>query len=252
MAVAQPRDKAEQSDERIKRSEPESELLALEPLVVAVPPLHSDGAGAAHERHSLKAAQSIRVVRGQRELPHAHGKHARADRSQAKSLVGYALVNHRVWRQFSILPHLHAIPVELVGIVDDRNEQGNVCIGAGRGCDVDGPAIPGKARVTGMALRAPGLVGRELLPVRVVVAGCGPRGVVTQVELPWAVERSHTFAQAVDDERVRASGIGSLCRRRKVQAAGNKRKNGKLQAGEAGRSCKHAANIPRLRWIETA
>jgi hypothetical protein len=40
--------------------------------------------------------------------------------------------------------------------------------------------------------------------------------------------------------------------RRKVQAAGSKHKNGKLQVGEDRSSCRHADTIPRLRWIETA
>jgi hypothetical protein len=39
---------------------------------------------------------------------------------------------------------------------------------------------------------------------------------------------------------------------RKVQAAGSDGQDEKAQAGKAGSSCRHAANIPRLRRIETA
>ena len=114
-----------------------------------------------------------------------------------------------------------------------------------------GPAIPGKAGVAGMALRAPGLVGGELLPMGVVEAGRGPRRVVADVKLPRAVERRRAFAEAVNDQRMRAGSGGSLRLSGNGQHAGSEGKDKKAQAGKVGSSRRHAANIQRARRVKT-
>jgi hypothetical protein len=64
-----------------------------------------------------------------------------------------------------------AVPVDFVGVVDVRDEQREIGRRAGRGCEVEGAAIPGESGVVGVALLAPGLARAEALPLAVVECG---------------------------------------------------------------------------------
>src|SRR6185312_2451364 len=66
--------------------------------------------------------------------------------------------------------------------------------------DGDVAAVPGESGVRRMSLRAPRLVGADLLPARVIDGGIGPGEIVSEVELPLPVERDGASAGVLHDD----------------------------------------------------
>ena len=147
----------------------------------------------------LEAAEVAGVVGGESVFPDADGEDAGAHGAEAEGLRRHAFIENGVGRQGAEVADFYAVPVDLIAVVDGGNEEGDVWRCAGGGGDVDGAAIPGKAGVAGMGLRAPGFVGGELLPSGVVEGGVGPGGVVAEMELPGAVDGGGAFAEGIDD-----------------------------------------------------
>ena len=121
-------------------------------------------------------------------FPHADGKFAGAHRAQAEGLRRNSFIEESVRGQRAEVAHFDPVPIDLVGVVDGGNQEGQVGRRAGRGRNADRTPIPGEAGIAGMALRTPALLGGELLPTGIVESGVGPRGVVAEMELPRAVD----------------------------------------------------------------
>ncbi len=202
LAVPEPGEHAEDGDQPVEHIEPEAELLAPHPRVIVLHLSRGNRLRTADEQRHADAANLRRIEGGQRRLPHAQRQHAVPRRAQPEDLLRRRKkIDGMRWQRTSP-PHKLSVPVNLVSVVNLRNQQGEVRVRSRRWCQAQMLPVPGKARIRRMPLRAPCGIGRELLPAvlscRVVGSGISPLAVVADVKLPGTVERRSALAECVD------------------------------------------------------
>src|ERR1035441_5634451 len=117
----------------------------------------------------------------------------------------------------------------LIGVLSIQNKNAVLAGFAPRRSDIQVPAIPRKSRVRRMTLIAPGRVGPDRFPPRVVKGWLSPSRIVAQVKLPCTIDRHNTFADVGNDENRRMAKLRG-CR---VLLAG------RLSRGEGSGKQKH-------------
>jgi hypothetical protein len=107
--------------------------------------------------------------------------------------------------------------------MDLRHQKRELLKRTGAREDHDRTPVPSQTRQLGMALLAPWLISAELFPARAVEGRARPNGIVSRVELPWALKSNSSFA-----ERLKHYGSGRgtprACRRR-VSPIGESKQN---------------------------
>jgi hypothetical protein len=107
-----------------------------------------------------------------------------------------AVIPGRMRRQLAIGSGQLSIPIDLVGVFGVRNQNAVVVSCACRRLNLQMPPVPRKTCIRGMALRAPRIIHLDRLPMRVVVGGLRPAGIVPQMKLPFAIDRHSALANA--------------------------------------------------------
>jgi hypothetical protein len=103
-------------------------------------------------------------------------------------------------------------------------------------------AVPGESDVAGMSLHAPWAVGGELFCARVVEGRISVFGMITEEELPRAIERNcaRAHVESVDHQRGRDARLLNL---RKTGSTSERERD--QHARESQIAGEHEARIPR-------
>ena len=168
--------------------------------------MFGDGFGASDKGCIEEAAGFSGLVGDRGGFPDAEGEDPRLGRAEFIELRRDAEVPEGMGRKASEVADGDAVPEDLVGVIDVGDEDGELWLGSGAGGDVDVAAVPGEAGVGEMSLDAPGFVGGDGLPVRVVEGGGGPGRVVAKMELPWSGKGDGGLSEALDGEGWRRRG----------------------------------------------
>ena len=151
-----------------------------------------------------QAAQGAGLKDGERSLPHANGEHADGGSGEPIGVRIHVVEPVRMGRHSALAPDEFAIPVDLVCVVDARDEDLVFAGRPGSGLDIDVSAIPRKPGIGRVCFRAPciPLVGRasDLLPPAVIVVRPGVLGIVAKDKPPVAVDVDDAFAKTPYDE----------------------------------------------------
>ena len=94
-------------------------------------------------------------------------------------------------RQFALMPNQISVPVNLVSVVDRRQQESQIGLDAGHRHKIHMTAIPGVPGVAEVCLLTPGLVDSDLFPFASSSLGEAQARVVAQMELPIAIQRDH-------------------------------------------------------------
>ena len=203
LAIAEPSEEAKQGDQPIDELDSGAEQAAPKPAIVETAFVGSDGIGRPDEGWRIQASGFAGIRREIRRLPHSEGKHAGAWPAQPDYLSREVRIIESVRRQLSAVTDQSPIPVDLIGVIDGRQQKRQIRFRPGYREKIHMAAVPCITRVAEVRLVAPGFVYSDPLPARVIQGGRGPVRVIAQMKLPIAVQRDGPFAQPLYVQRSR-------------------------------------------------